>query len=320
MTPEDSAAGYRLTGALAAAAAAVLFACKGIIAKFAYARGIPFETLSIVRALLAVPLFWGFAFTHEPAREVLATPWRPAAAAAFAGFICYYAGTLIDFYALTLIDASIERVLIFSYPAMVVAASAALRREWPPVRVMIAVGLTWIGIFLAVGGFDAAALSANLVGAACVLAAALSYAIYFMIGERCTRQIGASRFTLYAMSAAAAALLVHGILRRPQLALAQVDATGWWLLALLAVFCMFVPALLQAEGVRRIGAQRGALVSTAGPPATILLAWLVLGERLAPLQLAGVGLIVGGILVLDVARLRRRGPPAGAQPPASAAD
>ena len=53
-------------------------------------------------------------------------------------------------------------------------------------------------------------------------------------------------------------------------------------------------------------AQRGALVSTAGPPTTILLAWLLLDEQMSAWQLAGVALIVGGILVLDLARSRRR--------------
>jgi drug/metabolite transporter (DMT)-like permease len=65
---------------------------------------------------------------------------------------------------------------------------------------------------------------------------------------------------------------------------------------------MFVPALMQAEGIRRIGAERGAVVSTAGPPMTIALAWLVLDERMSPWQFAGVAAIVAGILVLDLSR------------------
>ena len=65
---------------------------------------------------------------------------------------------------------------------------------------------------------------------------------------------------------------------------------------------MFLPALLQAEGVRRIGAQRGAVLSTVGPPTTVLIAWALLGERLGGWQWLGIALIVGGILALDLAR------------------
>jgi drug/metabolite transporter (DMT)-like permease len=78
---------------------------------------------------------------------------------------------------------------------------------------------------------------------------------------------------------------------------------------------MFVPALAQAEGVRRIGAQRGAVLSTVGPPTTVLLAWALLGERLGPWQWLGIALIVGGILALDLARAGG-GTRSAAHPPA----
>ncbi|MGE0583225.1 MAG: DMT family transporter [Steroidobacteraceae bacterium] len=301
-----AAARFQFAGILCAAGGAMLFAGKGILAKFAWRHGVGFEALVIVRALLAAPLFWAFAFAREAPAAICATPARVAATAAFAGLLCYYGGALVDFYALTLIDASLERVLLFSYPAMVIAIDAAWRRRLPSARVVGVVTLTWAGIFLAVGGLDAAALRANLTGALCVLLAALSYAIYFLLGERCIRVIGSTRFTLCAMTGAAAALAVHGLAKGAALGLAGIDAVGWMLLALLAVLCMFVPALLQAEGVRRIGAQRSALVSTVGPPTTIVLAWLFFGERMAPSQLVGVVLIVGGIFVLDAAVTRRR--------------
>ena len=44
------------------------------------------------------------------------------------------------------------------------------------------------------------------------------------------------------------------------------------LLVILGVACMFIPGLLQAEGMRRVGAQRAAIGSTIGPPTTIFLA------------------------------------------------
>ena len=301
-----ASARFQFTGLLCAAGGAMLFAAKGIFAKFAWRHGVGFEALVIVRALLAAPLFWAFALWREAPAALRATPAAVAATAACAGVICYYGGALADFYALTLIDASIERVLLFSYPAMVVAIDAAVRRQLPSPRVIGVVLLAWAGIFLAVGGFDAGALHANLAGALCVLLAALSYAIYFLLGERCIRVIGSSRFTLCAMPGAAAALAVHGLVRGAALGMPAIDATGWALLVLLAVLCMFVPALLQAEGVRRIGAQRGALVSTVGPPTTIVLAWLFFGERMTRWQMLGVALIVGGIFALDSAVRDRR--------------
>jgi drug/metabolite transporter (DMT)-like permease len=229
---------------------------------------------------------------------------RAALAAAIAGFLCYYVGALLDFQALTMIDASIERVLMFSYPAIVVLFTSVQKRRWPQPAVFAAMLLTYFGIFLSVGGLDGHEVRANALGATLVILAAVTYAVYFMIGERYTREIGSSRFTLFAMSSAAIALVVHYLVRHGIEALYGIAPAGWLLLAVLGVFVMFVPALMQAEGVRRIGAQRGALVSTAGPPTTILLAWLLLDERMSAWQLTGVALIVGGILVLDLARTR----------------
>ena len=68
---------------------------------------------------------------------------------------------------------------------------------------------------------------------------------------------------------------------------------------------MFIPGLLQAEGMRRVGAQRAAIGSTIGPPTTIVLAALFLDERLNAWQMLGSAMIVGSVLVLYVAGARK---------------
>jgi drug/metabolite transporter (DMT)-like permease len=290
-------------GAFLVALAAMLFATKGIFAKQLYALGVGHEALVTIRATLALPLFWAFALRREGWAALRGTPQSAIWAAAAVGALCYYAGALLDFLALTMIDASIERVLIFSYPAMVVLFTAVRDRRRPPRRVLLAAALTYVGIFFTMGGFDLAEVRANLYGAVLVLGSALSYAVYFLVSEKYTREVGSSRFTLFAMTAAAACLIPHFALRHDVGAeLSAITPTAWLLLGFISVLCMFVPALAQAEGVRRIGAQRGAVLSTVGPPTTVLLAWALLGERLGPWQWLGIALIVGGILALDLAR------------------
>ena len=117
-----------LVGALLAGGGAMLFAAKGILAKSLYADGVGFELLVTVRALIALPLFWAFAIWREGAATIRNTSPRAIGVAALAGAGCYYVGALSDFYALTLIDASIERVLLFSYPALVVLFASVLTR------------------------------------------------------------------------------------------------------------------------------------------------------------------------------------------------
>lgn len=318
----DSHAHSRM-GMVLVAAAAFLFATKGIFSKALYQRGVGFELLVTVRALLAMPLFVWFglragagkplvvADEEAPTLAVAAAPLvRPRlgalAAAALAGIICYYVGALVDFKALTLIDASIERVLLFSYPALVVMLGSILKRRAPERRVVAAMVVTYLGIWLVMGGIDMHELRANLYGAALVLVAAFTTAIYFLISERYTRELGSTRFASVAMSASAVVLLVHFACFGSWAEVVALGAHEWLLLAVLAIACMFVPGLLQAEGVRRVGAQRAAIASTIGPPTTILLAAIFFAERLNAWQWLGSGLIVVSVLVLTLGKTSAR--------------
>jgi drug/metabolite transporter (DMT)-like permease len=56
-----------------------------------------------------------------------------------------------------------------------------------------------------------------------------------------------------------------------------------------------LPIWLVSEGIRRLGAAPTAMIGSLGPPITMLLAWLLLGEALGVLQLAGAALVIGGV-------------------------
>lgn len=306
--PADSTARAQrreaILGSVLCAGGAMLFAAKGVIAKLIYAEGMDYETVVVLRAVLALPVFWAWAIFNVGTAPLRDARGGAVMAALVAGLLCYCIGSLLDFYALTVIGANLERALLFSYPAMVVIAAAALARRWPAPRMSLAVSLTWLGVALAVGVFDHDVLRGNALGAAAVLTCAALFAAYFLISDRYMREIGSLPFTAFAMTGAALGLAAWYAARFSQLALPATPA-AWALLALLIAASTVAPVIMMAEGVRRIGAQRGAVVSTVGPPFTIVLAWLVLGESLGVDQMIGTALIIGGILVLELARTRR---------------
>jgi drug/metabolite transporter (DMT)-like permease len=321
VTPQlpDTDGAARRAGLLFVALAAMLFASKGIFGKLLYQRGVGFELLVTVRALIAMPLFGWIAWRQRG--QAAAARLRPGAiaAAVVAGVVCYYVGALVDFWALMLIDASIERVLLFSYPAMVVTIGAVLERRAPEAGVIWAMLATYAGIFFAMGGIDLIELRANLFGALLVLVAALTTAVYFLIGARYTRELGSTRFAAIAMISAAVLLAIHFALFRSFDEVRTLASYDWMLLAVLGSACMFVPGLLQAEGMRRVGASRAAIGSTIGPPTTMVLAALCFGERLSVWQLMGSAMIVGSVVLMAISgsRSATRDPtPAGLQPPA----
>jgi drug/metabolite transporter (DMT)-like permease len=274
----------------------VLFASKGLFVKVLAAHGVDYLTMTMVRGLLALPLYAGLALWRGV--DIRRTPRRLLALAALAGALGYGVGALVDFRALELIDVSVERALLFTYPALIVLWQAIARRRLPRPTVLLALAATYAGILLVVGGFDAALWRQNLLGAVLVLTCAACMACYFLLGERCIGKLGSSGFTMVALGSAAVFVLAAFILRRPFAAVTALAARDWLLLIALAVLCMFLPTVFQAGAISRIGAERGALASTIGPPAALLLGVLLLGETPDVWQLAGTAMIIVAIVLI----------------------
>ena len=293
-------------GLVAAMAGAVGFAMKGLFAKKLYAHGWTFEAVQVTRMALALPVFWlwGWWRVGGELLKVERSAWLGAMGA---GFLCYYIGSMLDFYALTLIDASLERVLLFSYPSMVVVAHSAIYRRFPDLRTVLALTATYTGIVAVVSGFDLAIFRANLKGAVLVLLCATTTATYFIASDRWTGRIGSATFTVWAMTSAGLCMFVHAFLSHHARPPMPGPADFGYLAGLVGIATVFA-MLMTAEGVRRLGAQRAAVVSTVGPPATILIAVPWLGERMNPVQWAGVALIVVGILVMELMRTGSKTP------------
>lgn len=284
------------TGFLLAGCAALLFATKGLFVKALAARGVDYLTMTMVRALLALPMYAGLALWRG--FNLRRVPRRAAALAALAGAMGYGIGSLVDFRALELIDVSVERALLFTYPALIVAWQAFVRRQMPRPAVLLALAATYSGILLVVGGFDADLWKQNLFGALLVLACAACMACYFLLGERTIATLGSSGFAIIALSAAAGFVLTIFAIARPLAAVTALEMHDWLLLGALAVMGMFLPTVLQAGAISRIGAARGAMASTIGPPAAMVLGVLMLGEKPAAWQLVGTALILTGIVLI----------------------
>jgi drug/metabolite transporter (DMT)-like permease len=299
--------GHAVSGIAMVLAGAVLLSAKGVVAKLMYAAGGDAVTVSAIRAVLAVPGFWTYAIWRMGARRLLGIDRRSMLIAALIGLLSYYGGSLVNFYALTLIDASLERMLLFTYPMLVVVALALLHRRWPSRRVLTAMTLTYVGVVLAVGALDGELLRANWYGSLLVLLSAAGVAAYYIVNARVSAQIGSQAFTVYAMSAAGIGMGVHLALTRTPAQVAALPMQFWWLMAFMVVAVTVLPLFLMAEGVARVGAARGSLISAIGPASTVFIAWRVLDERLSLVQIAGSALIVSGILVLESRRSRPGG-------------
>jgi hypothetical protein len=152
-------------GVVLSTSGAAGFASKGVIAKFLYADGWGADAVLTTRSFLASPIIGIWALRAAGPCTLLYPPPRTALGAAAAGALRRYLGALLDFRALTMIDAGVERVLLFSYPSMVVILDAAIYPECPDRRVPTALLITYAGIVMVVTGLDPGVLRGNRTGA-----------------------------------------------------------------------------------------------------------------------------------------------------------
>ncbi|MEX2647883.1 MAG: DMT family transporter [Alphaproteobacteria bacterium] len=299
----EAAAKAARTGVALVLGAAVIFSFKGILAKLLYAEGVSVPTLLALRFAIALPLVWLIARRTNPSKRP--PTGAELAAVAIGGVLGFGLAPIADFISLALIDVSIERVILFSFPAFVLLFESVRVRRPPSARQWLALALTQTGIVLTMGGFDVAKVIANLEGSAWAIASAACYAVYLMVNQAHGRTLGAARFTALGMSAGSAAILLYFLAEEPIAALG-VSTLSWVYLAVMAVFSTVVPMIMFTEGIKRIGAARASLVATVGPPWTVALAAIVLGESFTLQQGLGGALVILGVLALE-SRIAWRG-------------
>ena len=288
------------------ASGAILIAGKGLFAKALYGMGLTFHDVAAIRSVLAVPGFallaWLYRGRNTPSAQA-GLQRRDVLLAIFAGVLCYYLGALANFFALTIIDASVERPLLFAYPIFVVLITTAIDRKPPSARVILALLLTSLGVILVTDALNTRLTDAEWSGMGWILFCSISIAIYFLISGELTQRLGSGLFTFIAMTAAAIGFAVHYQMVQGWQNIALSPA-AWLTLGGLIVFSTVLPLFLMAEGVRRVGASRASLISTLGPPATAVMAYELTGEALSAGQLMGIALVLVGVLALELGRTR----------------
>jgi drug/metabolite transporter (DMT)-like permease len=281
-------------------ASALLFSAKAVFVKLSYVHGVDAITLLALRMIYSLPVFAVIAWREERRAREEGTlkdepfdRWRVAAL----GALGYYLGSYLDFVGLQYVTASLERLVLFTYPTFTVLFGWLFFRQRITRREVLALSLTYAGIALAFGG-DAGGRGEHApLGAALVAMSAFVYAAYLVGSGRIVGRIGATRLVAQAMTVSAIAVLVHFALTRPLSLLAQPTIVQVYAVTI-AVFCTVAPTLLLGHGIRRVGASDAAIAGSIGPMSTIGLAAIFLGERMGALELAGSVLVVLGVLSL----------------------
>jgi drug/metabolite transporter (DMT)-like permease len=294
----------RSSGTFLCLASAAGFGAMAAFGKLAYNEGATVGTLLSVRFVLAAALFW----VLTPAREVRALSRRDVGIALGLGACGYALQAGCYFAALERIDASLLSLLVYTYPVMVAVAAVLIGRERMDARRLAALALASGGLVLVLSGAGGGSL--DPLGAALGIGAAVVYCTYILVSDTVTARIRPQVLATIVCTGAAVTLTAGsaalGELRPGALTLA-----GWGWLACLAVVSTVGAISLFFAGLKRVGPTMAAILSTAEPVVTVVLAFVLFGESLGPIQ------VVGGLLVLAATPTARLSAASGRQAGAS---
>ena len=284
---------------------AIGFSGKAIIVKLAYRHGVDAVTLLMWRMLLAMPFFLAMAWwagRGQPA--LMRRDWRDIAVLGFTG---YYLASYLDFAGLAYITASLERLILYLNPTLVLLISVVCFHHRLQARQLLAMAISYAGV-VAVFAHELRFEGVNTaVGAALVFGSAVSYAIYLALSGKVVQRLGALRLAGLASSVACVLCIGQFLLLRP-VAHAWVPASVMGLSLLNATACTVAPVLMVMLAIARIGAPLSSQVGMVGPMSTLLMGYFILGEPLNGWIAVGTTLVLAGVFL--VGRGPRPSPPA----------
>jgi len=271
---------------------AVAFSAKAIVVKLAYRYNVDAITLLMYRMLFALPFFALMAWwAGRGQARLTAEQWRRVL---WVGFSGYYLASFLDFAGLQFISASLERLILYLNPTVVLLLGWRLygRRIQP--QQALAMAISYTGVMVVFGHelhFDG---WVTLLGGGLVFASAISYAVYLLMSGELVKQVGSMRLVGLASLVASGFCLVQFALLRPMSA-AWVAPEVIQLSLFNAVFCTAVPVLLVMLGIERIGAALAAQVGMVGPMSTLIMGVFILDEPFNTWILVGTAFVLAGV-------------------------
>ena len=288
-----------LLGLTLAAAGSIAFSGKAIIVKLAYRHGVDAVTLLMYRMLFALPMFLAMAWWASRGQSALSRrDWLGVLGLGFSG---YYLASFLDFWGLQYISASLERLILYLNPTLVLVLGWALYGRRITGRQAGAMALSYAGVLVVFGhevNFDA---SGTLLGGALVFGSAVSYAVYLLYSGEMVKRLGSLRLVGLATTVACVLCIGQFVWLRP-LSAAVVAPEVVWLSVLNAVACTAAPVLMVMMAIERIGSGLTAQTGMIGPMSTITMGVLLLGEPFNGWVLVGTVLVMGGVFWVSRAK------------------
>lgn len=193
-------------------------------------------------------------------------------------------------------------ILLYSSPAFVVVLAWIFLKEPLGFSRILALGLTFGGIFLVVGGYDPSTLEVSPLVLVTGLLSGLTYGLYSIFGKPVAGRLQPAVILSYALGIGAVLLVLAAL---PTLyTITGLSLGSYALLLILAVVHTALAFGLYTAGLRRLDAGQAAIVASVEPVVAGAAGAALLGEDLTAPKLAGAALVLAGAALAQV-RLRK---------------
>lgn len=284
--------------------AVILFSSKAVMIKLAYNYKVDAISMLLLRMLFSFPFYVVIAYLYRNENSEIKNTKKEYAWIVFFGFVGYYLASYFDFVGLTYIKASLERIILFVYPTIVILLNRFFLKQ-PITKIQaLAIVLSYLGIVIAF--YDEIEVSGFTVylGGFFVLLSAITYAAYLVGSGWLIPKFGVVKFTAYAMLVSCISVFIHYSL------VAEIDlfTLPWQVFGygfLIAVFSTVIPSFLVSTSIKLISSSNFAIVAGVGPISTIVLASIFLDERLTMFQFFGAILVIIGIVIASFKKKKK---------------
>jgi drug/metabolite transporter (DMT)-like permease len=284
---------------------AIAFSGKAIIVKLAYRHGVDAVTLIMLRMLFALPFFLGMSWwssRHTPERKPVPLTRKDILGIVWLGVTGYYLASFLDFAGLQYITASLERLILYLNPTLVLLLGLVLFGRRIGRRQAAGMAISYGGVLL-VFGHEVTLQGADVaLGAVLVFLSAVSYALYLFYSGEIVRRLGSMRLVGLATSVACLLCITQFVVLRPLDSALAVAPEVVWLSVLNATLCTVLPVMMVMMAIERIGSGLAAQVGMVGPMSTMAMGVVLLDEPFTAWLVAGTLLVIAGVFVCSRAR------------------
>jgi drug/metabolite transporter (DMT)-like permease len=263
-----------------------------IFARYAYADGVDTATLLALRFVIAGALLIGTC-------AIAGVAWprgRDLATLVALGAVGYAAQAASFFTALTLAPAGLVALLLYLNPAIVALLAAWRGHDRLGPRTLAALAIALTGTALTVGpALAGGSGGTHPAGIALGVLAALVYAVYIVVSTDVAARVDPLAMSTVVIASAAVPFAALALARGPSF---PSSAAGWSAVLAIALVSTLAAITWFFAGLKRVGPTRASTLSTVEPAVTVALAAIFLGERIAPMQMAGGALILAAVVLL----------------------